>query len=164
MEPNTQQVSQFASDVIGLQQPAEQKQPKTSPAVAAVYPVAPYIPAVASAFHSANVNQSTAVPVTTTLSPSSTSVSAVTTTPAGKLPTVVVPSPVNVVSMASYTKPYVSVPRRAFAQPTFLVRNGHKVQCVMMPPKNITTSALIQQSVDDETNTLRVSSPPVTQI
>ena len=164
MEPSTQQVSQYASEDLTIQQPADQKQSKTSPAVAAVYPVAPYFPAVASAFHSATLNQSTVLPVSTTLSSSSTSGSAIqtTTAPTNKLPPVVVPSPLNIASLASYTKPYYTVPRRTFSQPTFLVRNGNKVQCVMMPPKNV--AGALMQPVDDETGTYRVSSPPVSRI
>ena len=167
MESNTQAASQFASDVLTVQQQHTEQKPAKSPAVAAVYPWTPFYPAMSPAFQSANVSLTTAIPATCSVTSTTSAASASTnTTPVTKLSTVVVPSQM----MASYPKPYYALPtvptRRTFAAPqTFLVRNGHKVQCVMVPPRSLSTSALLQPSADDERTSLRsTSSPVVTQI
>lgn len=41
------------------------------------------------------------------------------------------------VNVAPYKIPVSSLARRAYTSPTFLIRNGHKVQCVMVPPKSL---------------------------
>lgn len=168
MESNTQAASQFASDVVTVQQqqPTDQR-PAKSPAVAAVYPFPQFYPAMSPAYQSANVNLTPAIPVTSSVTTTTSAASASSTsTPVSKLSTVVVPSPM----MASFNKPYYALPsvptRRPFAAPqTFLVRNGHKVQCVMVPPRSLTTSTVIQPSIDEERTSLRsTSSPVVTQV
>lgn len=164
MEPSTPAVSQFASDVVGVQQPSEQKQSK-SPAVAAVYPFAPFYPAMSPALQTASVSLASAISVTTSVPTATTSASANTlSNSSNKLSTVVVPSPV---IQASYPKPYVALPaRRTFAAPpTFLIRNGHKVQCVMVPQRSMPANTIIQQPADDEVSSLRsASSTPVSQV
>ncbi|XP_052246904.1 deleted in azoospermia protein 2-like isoform X1 [Dreissena polymorpha] len=43
------------------------------------------------------------------------------------------------VNVAPYKKPLTTISRRAaYSTPTFLVRNGNKVQCVMVPQKSLT--------------------------
>ena len=167
MESNTQAASQFASDVVTVQQQPTDPRPAKSPAVAAVYPFSPFYPAMSPAYQSANVNLTPAIPVTSSVTTTTSAASASsTTTPVSKLSTVVLPSPM----MASYHKPYYALPsvptRRPFAAPqTFLVRNGHKVQCVMVPPRSLSTNTVLQPSIDEDRASLRsTSSPVVTQI
>ena len=167
MESNTQAASQFASDVVTVQQQPTETRPAKSPTVAAVYPFPPFYPAMSPAYQSANVSLTPAVPVTTSVTTTTSAASASSTAaPVSKLSTVVVPSPM----VAPYHKPYIALPsvpaRRTFAAPqTFLVRNGHKVQCVMVPPRSLTTSTVLQPSVDEDSSSLRsTSSPVVTQI
>ncbi|XP_060554297.1 protein boule-like, partial [Ruditapes philippinarum] len=45
-------------------------------------------------------------------------------------------SSVCAINVAPYKKPIATVSRRNFTSP-FIVRNGHKVQCLMVPPKNM---------------------------
>ncbi|XP_052802086.1 mucin-5AC-like isoform X3 [Mya arenaria] len=45
------------------------------------------------------------------------------------------------VNVTPYKKPVASLARRpTYTTPTFLIRNGHKVQCVMVPPKTLTST------------------------
>jgi len=48
------------------------------------------------------------------------------------------------VNVAPYKKPVASSAARSmYTTPTYLIRNGHKVQCVSMPPKALTANQIV---------------------
>lgn len=99
--------------------------------------------------HSAQLDKCNSVSVINTVMTSSThSAPTATSTPAAsvatKHPTVCS------VNVAPYKKPISTISRRNFTSP-FIVRNGHKVQCLMVPPKNLTSGqyTLVAQLPED---------------
>ena len=58
-----------------------------------------------------------------------------------------------------YRKAVPTVPRRNFTSP-FIVRNGHKVQCLMVPPKSMTSGQYIVAQIPEDTTTPKPWSIP----
>ena len=53
------------------------------------------------------------------------------------------------VNVAPYKIPVSSLARRAYTSPTFLIRNGNKVQCVMVPPKSLASPLSLMSPASD---------------
>lgn len=126
-EPSLQPVSQSTASVT---------EAKTSVAAASTGTIVALQPKPATESYTVQHERSNPITVINS-SPVTTSAIVTTCGPAStvahsKLPTT---SSVNV---APYKKPITTIARRTFAGP-FIVRNGHKVQCLMVPPKNYTT-------------------------
>ena len=113
-------------------------QPVTS-AIATVQQQNPYCPVTVIS-----------TPLSTTTSVHATTISPVTvssTVSSSKYPSVCA------FNVGPYKKPATSsFVRRAFASPTFLVRNGHKVQCVMVPPSTLSAGHVTSMTRQSEGN------------
>lgn len=87
--------------------------------------------------------------INTVMTASAQSASVTTSSPVTSVTTSKHPS-VCAINVAPYKKPISTISRRNFTSP-FIVRNGHKVQCLMVPPKNVTAGqyALVAQLPED---------------
>ncbi|XP_045168498.2 protein boule-like isoform X2 [Mercenaria mercenaria] len=119
--------------------------PAPTPSVgAAVVATTLHYPAETHAIQHEKCNPISVINTIVTTSAAVTTSSPVSTITTSKHPSV---CPINV---APYKKPITTISRRNFTSP-FIVRNGHKVQCLMVPPKNLTSGqyALVAQLPDD---------------